>query len=81
MTDYHELLESVVDKAPIRGVMEFEWDTVKEEANLEKHGIRVAEAMTVFGDPLEMTTPDPDHSENEFRGTLQPEPVTGGGVY
>jgi uncharacterized DUF497 family protein len=25
------------------------------------------EAQTVFGDPLEVTIPDPDHSEGEFR--------------
>ena len=25
------------------------------------------QAMTVFGDPLEVTVPDPDHSEGEFR--------------
>ncbi len=33
--------------------MEFEWDTSKAHSNLEKHGISFAEAMTVFGDPLE----------------------------
>jgi uncharacterized DUF497 family protein len=32
-------------------LMEFEW----------------AEARTVFGDPLEVTIPDPDHSVDEFR--------------
>lgn len=25
------------------------------------------EAMTIFGDPLEVTLADPDHSEEEFR--------------
>jgi uncharacterized DUF497 family protein len=45
--------------------MEFEWDTKKAHSNLEKHGIGFAEAMTVFGDPLEATIPDPDHSEGE----------------
>ena len=47
--------------------MEFEWDIVKAESNVEKHGVSFAEAMTVFGDPLEITIPDPDHSEGEFR--------------
>jgi uncharacterized DUF497 family protein len=47
--------------------MEFEWDAAKAEANAEKHGVTFAEALTVFGDPLEMTIPDPDHSEEEFR--------------
>ncbi len=47
--------------------MEFEWDTDKAHSNIEKHGIGFAEAMTVFGDPLEVTIPDPDHSEGEAR--------------
>ena len=47
--------------------MDFEWDAVKAASNLEKHGVSFAEAMTVFGDPLEVTIPDPDHSLEEFR--------------
>ena len=47
--------------------MEFEWDIDKATSNLEKHGVSFAEAMTVFGDPLEVAIPDPDHSEEEFR--------------
>jgi uncharacterized DUF497 family protein len=47
--------------------MEFEWDAVKAATNLDKHGVSFAEAMTVFGDPLEVTIPDPDHSIEEFR--------------
>lgn len=47
--------------------MEFEWDTDKAQSNAGKHGISFAEAMTVFGDPLEVTIPDPDHSEGEAR--------------
>jgi uncharacterized DUF497 family protein len=47
--------------------MEFEWDPAKAAANLEKHGVGFSEATTVFGDPLEITTADPDHSEAEFR--------------
>jgi hypothetical protein len=34
---------------------------------MEKHGTSFVEAMTVFGDPLEVTIPDPDHSEGEAR--------------
>ena len=37
--------------------MEFEWDTAKAQSNAERHGIDFAEAMTVFGDPLEVTIP------------------------
>jgi len=47
--------------------VEFEWDPEKAAANVKKHGVEFAEAMTVFGDPLELTIPDPDHSEDERR--------------
>ena len=47
--------------------MEFEWDVAKAESNLESHAVSFAEATTVFGDPLEVTILDPDHSEGEFR--------------
>ena len=47
--------------------MDFEWDREKEMQNLVKHGISFAEAATIFGDPLAVTYPDPDHSEDEER--------------
>jgi uncharacterized DUF497 family protein len=47
--------------------MEFEWDIIKAESNIEKHGVSFAEAMTVLGDPLEVMIADPDHSEGERR--------------
>lgn len=47
--------------------MEFEWDSAKAASNLDKHGVSFSEAMTVFGDPLEATIPDPDHSLEEHR--------------
>ena len=47
--------------------MDFEWDPVKASANESKHGVTFEEAMTVFGDPLELTISDPDHSMEEFR--------------
>ena len=47
--------------------MEFEWDPEKAAANTSKHGVEFAEAMTVFGDPLEVTIADPDHSDDEHR--------------
>ena len=31
------------------------------------NGVGFPEAATVFGDPLELTMPDPDHSEGEAR--------------
>lgn len=47
--------------------MEFEWDQGKALSNEEKHGVSFSEASTVFGDPLELTISDPDHSEGEYR--------------
>jgi len=47
--------------------VEFEWDPEKAAANVKKHGVDFAEAMTVFSDPLELTISDPDHSEREQR--------------
>lgn len=47
--------------------MEFEWDPDKAAANVKRHGVEFSEAMTVFGDPFEITIRDPDHSEDEWR--------------
>jgi uncharacterized DUF497 family protein len=47
--------------------MEFEWDSKKAAGNLSKHGVEFPEAATVFGDPLSVTFPDPDHSDDEER--------------
>lgn len=47
--------------------MEFEWDRSKAERNRRKHGITFDEAMSVFGDPHELTIIDPDHSIDEDR--------------
>ena len=46
---------------------EFEWDVGKASSNLDKHGVSFAEAITVFGDPLELTIQDPLHSDAEPR--------------
>jgi hypothetical protein len=47
--------------------VEFEWDAKKAIANRAKHGVSFHEAATVFGDPLAITFPDPDHSKREQR--------------
>ena len=47
--------------------MQFEWDVKKEQWNTRKHGVSFAEACTIFGDPLESTISDPDHSIGEYR--------------
>ena len=47
--------------------MEFECDPEKAAENLRKHGVTFTEGLTIFGDPLEVMIPDPDHSEGELR--------------
>ncbi len=47
--------------------MEFEWDPRKAAYNLRKHGVDFLEAATIFNDPLSITYPDPDHSNDETR--------------
>ena len=47
--------------------MEFEWDPRKAGYNQQKHGVDFLEAATIFNDPLSITYPDPDHSEDEER--------------
>jgi uncharacterized DUF497 family protein len=47
--------------------LEFTWHTEKAEANLAKHGVSFEEAATAFGDPLSLTIPDPEHSQDEPR--------------
>jgi uncharacterized protein len=32
-----------------------------------KHGVTFEQAATVFTDPMALTYPDPDHSDEEFR--------------
>jgi len=45
----------------------YEWDALKAAGNLDKHGIFIEDAASVFLDPLAMTFPDPDHSMAEHR--------------
>jgi uncharacterized DUF497 family protein len=45
----------------------YEWDAKKAKAKLRKHKVSFEEAATVFLDPLTITFPDPDHSEEEER--------------
>jgi uncharacterized DUF497 family protein len=48
-------------------VVNFEWDPGKARQNRRKHRVSFQEAATVFGDPLAVTYPDPDHSISEQR--------------
>jgi len=45
----------------------YEWDPTKAKVNLRDHSVSFEEAVTVFLDPLAVTYPDPDHSEEEDR--------------
>lgn len=57
--------------------LEFEWDFRKAVANAKKHGVSFDEAATVFGDPMSLTIPDPDHSEDEQRHITMGESLMG----
>ena len=46
---------------------QFEWDKLKADGNLVKHGVPFEEALTVFADPLARIRDDPDHSIVEWR--------------
>jgi len=48
----------------------FEWDPVKDAANLKKHGVSFSEAKTVFTDEFARLIADPDHSDDEDRFLL-----------
>ncbi|HUT52744.1 MAG TPA: BrnT family toxin [bacterium] len=50
--------------------LNFEWDERKADSNWKKHRISFEEAATVFGDPLSISIPDPDHSGEEERFIL-----------
>jgi hypothetical protein len=47
-----------------------EWNGGKAVSNLRKHGVSFEEAATVFGDPLSLTIPDPDYSDEDARFVL-----------
>ena len=48
-------------------MLTFEWDDAKSKRNVGKHGVTFEEAKTVFNDPFAITSPDPDHSDEEDR--------------
>lgn len=62
-------VSGVVGPRPEAGgvMIEFEWDPIKAQANLQKHHVDFNEAATIFGDTLGVTIPDPDHSDEEDR--------------
>jgi uncharacterized protein len=46
--------------------VEFEWDPNKAASNLRKHGVRFAEAATVFEDDAILTMPEDNLDEERF---------------
>jgi uncharacterized protein len=47
--------------------VQFTWDPKKAATNLQKHGVSLDEAVSVFFDPLARIHDDPDHSVGEAR--------------
>jgi uncharacterized DUF497 family protein len=47
--------------------MIFEWNEIKAQTNLKKHGVGFDETVSVFLDPLSITVADPEHSDAEYR--------------
>jgi len=45
----------------------FEWDETKSLENLRKHRVSFPEAKTIFNDPLLVSFPDDEHSDDEER--------------
>ena len=50
--------------------MRFEWDPVKADINMKRHGIRFEEAVESFFDPDAADDYDDEHSEYEDRYNL-----------
>lgn len=46
--------------------MRVEWDEAKRKANLRKHGVEFADALSVLDDPRAVTIEDRDHDEQRF---------------
>ena len=46
--------------------MDYQWDPNKAKSNLKKHGVRFADAVSVFEDEDAITIEDEHESENRF---------------
>ena len=46
--------------------MSFQWDPLKAQANLDKHGVDFADTAGAFDDPRALTMPDPHPTEDRF---------------
>jgi uncharacterized DUF497 family protein len=43
----------------------FEWDSIKDHENLQKHGVSFASAQYAFADPHRIIAEDVNHSDDE----------------
>ena len=50
--------------------LKFDWEALKANANIKKHGVTFEEARSVFYDEKARLIDDPDHSEDEERFIL-----------
>ena len=57
--------------------VDYDWADEKAESNLEKHGVSLEEAATVFGDPLYIDFYDPDHAVDEHRYLIMGQSTAG----
>lgn len=51
-------------------MLKFEWDDIKNQSNIKKHGISFEEATSVFNDDEALILTDEDHSQKEDRFIL-----------
>lgn len=51
-------------------IIKFEWDSEKEQINIQKHGITFEQAAYVFADPFALNKYDDEHSGEEDRWLL-----------
>jgi len=54
-------------KNPVNSGLEFEWDPVKADINVRKHGVSFDQAIGVFYDPMVVTIQDERFAYNELR--------------
>jgi uncharacterized protein len=55
----------------------FEWNDLKNQSNLAKHGVSFEEAAVAFADPLGLDGPDVLHSQKEIRYNRVADPGNG----
>ena len=51
-------------------MLHFEWDPIKNQVNIKKHGVSFNEAEEIFYDDMGILIPDPEHSTDEERFIL-----------